>query len=425
MMPALLVAAALFLYLTRLSVPPRYVYDERYHAFTAAERLRGNSDSFRWDRKPARPDAGYTWNHPPLGVQLISTGIALWGDRAVGWRFASAIFGAAGILLTYLLARALSGERAAGEVAAGLLLLDGLYFVQARTAMLDLFGAVFMLGALLAFYRFLTAPPARTVVPVVLTGVCLGLAIANKWSAAYPALLIGLAAVARAVGYWRRYSATGDFAMRSAATAHAVWIPVALGLVPAGVYLAAYLPFFAAGNDVVDFAELQRRILAYHTGLRVEHAYASRWWEWGLALRPVWYHVAYGRGVVSNIYAQVNPLLVWAFLPAVVWVSLRWWSVRRAALVVLAIGFWGQWLPWAAVPRITYVYHFLPVVPFGAVAVAAVISSWWRASGSRPWLAAGYVTAVAATFVYFHPIYAAVPLSRPAFEQRLWLERWR
>jgi dolichyl-phosphate-mannose--protein O-mannosyl transferase len=64
-------------------------------------------------------------------------------------------------------------------------------------------------------------------------------------------------------------------------------------------------------------------------------------------------------------------------------------------------------------------------VPFGAVAVAIVLDGWWRARGFRPWLAAGYVAAVALAFIFFHPIYASVPLSRPALEQRLWLDRWR
>ncbi|MFN8592123.1 MAG: hypothetical protein U0031_11755 [Thermomicrobiales bacterium] len=44
---------------------------------------------------------------------------------------------------------------------------------------------------------------------------------------------------------------------------------------------------------------------------------------------------------------------------------MRWWGRRAAALVVLLIGFTGQWLPWALSPRGTFVYHFMPAVPLG------------------------------------------------------------
>src|SRR5262245_11460558 len=47
-LPFLLVVGALLLYLPRLEVPGRYIYDEAYHAFTAGEYLAGNPDAFLW-----------------------------------------------------------------------------------------------------------------------------------------------------------------------------------------------------------------------------------------------------------------------------------------------------------------------------------------------------------------------------------------
>jgi dolichyl-phosphate-mannose-protein mannosyltransferase len=413
--PALLMVAACLLYFPRIEVPPRYIYDEVYHAYTAAQYRAGNTDAYVWYTKPPRSGVGYTWNHPPVGLLLIETGIALWGDRPLGWRFASAVFGVLGIGLTLLLGRTLTREPGVGELAAGLLLLDGLYFVQARTAMLDMFGAVFMLGAFYGFYRYVTATPQRLRGPLLLTGAMLGLAIATKWNAVYPALLIGavalfrLARLQRRVG-WRQ---------------HLTWILLGLAVVPLAIYLAAYLPFFAAGYDLSDFVELQRQILSYHTHLAATHGYQSHWWEWPLAARPVWYHVTYGSGTVANVYAQGNPLLYWAFVPSVLWLAWRWWRGREPALIVLLIGFFGQWLPWALVPRIAFFYHFLPAVPFGAIAVSAAVFRLWQGETWKRYLAAGYVAAVALAFAFFHPIYAAVPLTPPALERRLWFESWR
>jgi dolichyl-phosphate-mannose-protein mannosyltransferase len=418
LLPILLFGGALLLYLPRLEVPGRYIYDESYHAFTAGEYLAGNPDAFLWTTPAPREGVGYTWNHPPVGLLLIAAGMAIVGDTPRGWRISSAVFGALGILVVYLLALSVARDREIAQLTAALLLVDGLYFVQSRTAMLDVFGTVFMMGALLCLHAYLRAPPERVRGPLLGTGLCLGLALATKWNAAYPAALIGLVAICRMVEHWR---GRNSGALRE----HLLWVPVALVLVPAAVYLAAYIPFFLTGHDWAQFVELQRQIFYYHTSLKATHAYSSNWWQWPLALRPVWYYVEYGPGRIANIYAQGNPLLYWAFLPAVLWLTLRWWKAGHPGLIVLLIGFFGQWLPWGLVPRAAFMYHFLPAVPFGALAAAALIVHGWRSGTRGQLVAAAYVLLVAIGFVYFYPIYAAVPLDYPAFESRMWLHSWR
>lgn len=413
--PLLCFAAALILYLPRLGVPATYVYDETYHAYTAGRYVAGDHDAYLWNTRAPRPGSSYTWNHPPAGLWLIAGGIQLWGDRAFGWRFASAVFGALGVLLAYWLALRLTGQQAAAELTAALLLLDGLWFVQSRIAMLDVFGAVFMMGALLGLYGYLIDPPPLAVRRLLLTGASLGLAIATKWNAAYPALFIGLVVLAVTL---RR----AEPGARLRALSRVVAL---LGLLPALVYLASYLPFFMAGNGIGQWIELQHQIYHYHTTLRATHTYQSRWWEWPLLLRPMWYYVSRAPGTVANIYAQGNPFLEWSFIPAVLWVARQWWRQRKPAWIVLVIGFFGQWLPWALVPRIAFIYHFLPAVPFGVMAVAIVVAQLWAGRGPAHVVAFAYVGLVAGSFVFFHPIYAAVPLTPAAFEARLWLPRWK
>ena len=48
--------------------------------------------------------------HPPLAKMLIGVGVALFGDHPFGWRFMSALFGAATILAMFLWALALFDE---------------------------------------------------------------------------------------------------------------------------------------------------------------------------------------------------------------------------------------------------------------------------------------------------------------------------
>ena len=407
LLPGILFVAAVAVLAPRLAVPDEYVFDEVYHAYTAGQYAAGNHDAYVWNTQAPLDGVGYMWNHPPAGILLMTAGIMICGDNPLGWRIASAIFGAMGIVLAYLLALAITRRRSVAVVAALLLLVDGLYVVQSRVGMLDIYGTVFMLGAFYALYGYLTSPPERARGHVLRLGLFLGLAIATKWNAAYPAFFIGLIVFGRGV------------------RAHLLWVTAGLVVLPALVYLAAYGPFFLTGHDLGQFVEIQRQIFRYHTQLHATHAYESRWWEWPLTLRPVWYYSNRSNGAVANIYANGNTLLYVTFVPAVVWLASRWTRRRDPAAIVLVIGFFGQWLPWALVPRIAFAYHFLPAVPFGCLAVAfALIELFDKGRAGRA-IAVGYAALAIGFFIYFYPIYTAVPLTPPAFEHRMWLPSWR
>jgi dolichyl-phosphate-mannose--protein O-mannosyl transferase len=415
-----LFAAGLALYLPRLAVPERYIFDEVYHAYTAGQYVAGNRDAYAWRVRAPRQGVAYMWNHPPLGVHLISLGIRWWGDRAFGWRFMSAIFGAAGLVVMFLLGRALTGSPGLGFLAAALLMTDGGYLVQARTGMLDVFGVVFMMCALLRFHRWWVEPERRTGLRLASVGLFLGLAVATKWNAAYASALIGLAAIARTIWAARRARATG-----LAGVSGLGWIALGLGVVPAAIYLLAYAPFFLAGYGWADFVELQRQIFVYHSKLSATHAYQSWWWQWPLAQRPVWYHVDRTPGHEAHIYALSNPILIWALVPAVVGVTVAWARRRHPALATMGIGFFGQWLPWALVPRISFAYHFLPAVPFGCVALAVSLSDLARGPRALRWLPWAFGVAVIAAFVFFYPVWTALPLTPAERAARLWLPGWK
>ncbi len=76
-------------------------------------------------------------------------------------------------------------------------------------------------------------------------------------------------------------------------------------------------------------------------------------------------------------------------------------------------------------PRSSFLYHFLPAVPFGCLAVAMVVAAGWRRGGVGRAVSVGYVLAVVAAFAFFYPILASLPLTPAGYEQRMWLGGWR
>jgi dolichyl-phosphate-mannose--protein O-mannosyl transferase len=250
------------------------------------------------------------------------------------------------------------------------------------------------------------------------TGLLLGLALATKWSAVALLGLVGLAVGWRAVILWRdghRAAAAG--ALRASV--------LALVLLPATVYLASWAHYVASGHEPAGLVELHRAMLAYHSGVGVTRSDASPWWAWPLGTGPVRYFASGRRLGGALVVANGNPLLTLPMVPAVAWVAIDWWGRRSRALLVLAIGFFGQWLPWALSPRGTFVYHFLPALPFGCVALAAILVGLWQGGGWRRWAAAAYLAALVAAFAFLYPIHAAVALPPDQVAPRLWLAGWR
>ena len=445
--PLLLVVVALGLYLPRIDYPEKYLFDEILFAYSAGEYADGNAAAYSWNHPcstfksdegcaEANPEARqesdrigkYQWDHPPLGKLIIGAGTLVFGNDAFGWRITSALFGAVGLVLAYRLGVTLSGRMAVGVLAAVLLMLDGLYFIYSRMGLVDIYVTVLMLAALLAFAGYLRASPDQVQWPLFVTGLMLGLGIATKWNAGYVGAFVGLVVLgrlARLIWLSRREDVAPE--VKPGIWQHVLWIPIALGAVPVTVYLLSYSQFFIEGYSVSQFVELQQEMFHVHATIRDGNPMASRWWEWPLALSNVWFGSrSFGDGRIATIYANGNPVLYWAFLPAVAWLCVRWWQVRNPALIVLVIGFFGQWLPWVFIERSTYTYHFLPAVPFGCLAVAMAIMHLFRGNtGWRRTLAVEYVVLAVLVFAFFYPIYSYYPISNEALALRMWFPSWR
>lgn len=103
---------------------------------------------------------------------------------------------------------------------------------------------------------------------------------------------------------------------------------------------------------------VQKQMWWYHTNLKAEHNYTSKWWTWPLMVRPVWFYVNYcndqskdpaclyelERWSASNLYADIytmgNPILYWSFFPLLgyffvryLW-KYRWWMSSLAPFLL-------------------------------------------------------------------------------------------
>ncbi len=426
-----------FLRFRHLSRPDYLVFDETYYVKQGASLLKwGFEKGYLYDA----PKLDQTWNsgntavwadkpdfvvHPPAGKWMIAIGEYLFGvDNPFGWRFASAVVGTLSILMIGRIARRIFRSTLLGTVAALLLAVDGLHFVQSRTGLLDgfvMFWALAAFGALIIDRDQARARLADRAAPSptpsgghsllerygpglgirwwrLAAGVFLGLCIGTKWSGLFFVAAFGLASVlwdvaARRASGSRHWLVTG--LVRDGASGAVQILPVA-----AMVYLASWTgwlqstdaynrnwavdhPASGLGLLVPDalrsLADYHRQMWNFNTTLETPHDYQAHPWSWIVAGRPTAFdyrsypegEYALGQGpcqakeCVTAITDLGNPLIWWGGAVAAMVLVALWLFGRDWRAGAILVGLVGGWLPWFLyAERTIYTFYAVAFVPY-------------------------------------------------------------
>lgn len=386
-----LVAILIFSFATRfysLGSPSAHYFDEVYHAFTAQIIFDGDPKAWEW-WNPHPEGFAYEWTHPPLAKLIMVGGLEAFGNNSFGWRAPAALFGTGVVYLVYKLARELFDSEDIALLAAFLISLDGLLLVMSRIGMNDIY---FLFFALLSIYFFLRNKN-------LLSSIAFGLSLASKWSALWVLPLLFLIFMLE---------------NRKLKLSH-FWFLI----LPAAIYLASYTPLFLTGHDFKIFKEMQQQMWWYHTGLDATHPFTSPWWSWPILKKPVWlYTSGEQNGGIANIYAMGNPAVFWGGF-ASIFVSL-FYALREKSRKVLfvVLGYLVFFAPWAAAPRIMFLYHYLPSVPFMAISLAYVLKKNSRVA--IPFMILSFVV-----FVYFYPHWTGISVPVWLDKSYYWFDTWR
>ncbi len=410
-----LALAALLLFLWRIGDPAKLNFDET-HYVPAARML------LTLEGLP-NPE------HPPLGKLLIALGMALLGDGPLGWRVPGALFGAITVFAGTMATRWLLLRGPAAWMAGLLMILSQTLFVEARTAMLDIFMAGFLM---LAFWQFVAA--ARTGFTyrrhLVLGSAFMGLSLACKWTV-IPIMAVSLPILAYL--FWRetKRSVKIDHADKAGARRPlslqeaAGWV----GPFAALVYLATFLPYLFLRHDAVSLAGIlpqQIEMLRLQRSPMAGHPYQSHWWQWVLNLRPIWFFYEPVAGVQRGVLMIGNPVICWGGLVALA-ASLRVGLRDRAWPLLVPVLLWAAPLAFFALaPKaVQFYYHYFPSSLMLCIAIGAVLDhcSARRSGRVFAWLTLGLAALV---FLEFYPIISAMPLGDPQdFNRWMWIESWR
>ncbi|NEO97518.1 MAG: phospholipid carrier-dependent glycosyltransferase [Symploca sp. SIO2E9] len=441
--------------------------------------------------------------HPPLSQYIIAIGIwigshlpfgqdtvnSLTGSVRSTWsyRWLNALTGSLIPVVVGAVAYQLSRRRSYALIAALLAVLDGLFLVESRYALNNIYIVILGLLAQLFLLMALNKPTQQRRGILALSGVFFGACAATKWNGL--GFLLGVYLVWAVVWiiHWVRkvlerldveiaqkgegergrgeefvavkplkekFSQTPLQNLRELNVFH---ILVNFAIIPILTYSLLWIPHLQM-NPTPGFWQMQQEILNYHqnigSGPEV-HPYCSRWYSWPLMLRTIaYFHHAPNHnseavslespvtgGVANAIYdvhAMGNPVLWWlstaAILLLLVLLVLRFKSSRswkvpptRATLVALylVINWLANLLPWSLVSRCLFLYHYMCASVFASLALALVVDSLVQ-SNRREYqgIAIALILLIIIAFCFWMPIYLGLPLSVEGYQWRMWLRSW-
>lgn len=408
---------SLFIRSYRVTEPGYYYFDEVYHAVTAKAYADNNSDAYNPFAPAPKEGTAYDWLHPPLAKLIQAGSIKMFGDIPIGWRLPSVIFGTAIIPATFALSFILFGP-AVAVFASTVIAFENLTFVMSRITMNDVFLTFFVLVSFVFVTLYLKLYKTKYLIA---SAVFLGLSIGSKWTGAYAILVIFITVLFAQIKN-HRLSANLLFII----------------IIPSIMYLASYGQFWVQGHTMRDFVDLHKQIWWYQNRHDLKHSYGTTplycvpeglnepktWCPWALNVRGVYFsYEEYGDNLAGYIYALGNPLIFWGGVIAVSYMVGKFIDEKNKKVLLVIVAYSIFWVPWVFSPRIMFLYHYLPAIPFLAISLGVALGDIFKSR--LKYLSVLILLIFIAAFFYFYPISSGWPIPIDDISKYMLLKSWR
>lgn len=400
----------------RIGEPNHYYFDEVYHVVTAEAYAQNNPAAYDPFAKAPKPDTAYDWLHPPLAKLIQAGSIKILGDRPIAWRLPSAIIGTLVIPATFLLAYLIFGPTVA-VFSSLVIAFENLNLVMSRITMNDIYVTFFVLASFILTVLYTKTNKNKF---LVWTAVMLGFAVSSKWTGAYAILAI--------FGYVFLYQLRRRMV--------SVWI-ISLLILPVIIYLASYSQFWLQGHSIRQFVDLHKQIWWYQNRADLEHGYGTTplfcvpkglngpktWCPWILDARGVYFSYEQYGEKAGYIYSLGNPVIFWLGIITVSYLAGKYLEERKRADALILLGYFVFWVPWIFSPRIMFLYHYLPSLPFLAASAGVFLASIYKTKFKL--VSILILLVVIAVFIYLFPISTGLPIKPESIDKFMWLSTWR
>ncbi|HLP92271.1 MAG TPA: phospholipid carrier-dependent glycosyltransferase [Nostocaceae cyanobacterium] len=318
--------------------------------------------------------------HPPLSQYIIGIGIWLashipWGQDTVNglagstltpwsYRWVNALTGSLIPLVVILLTYQLSYRRSFALLAGFFTACDGLFLVESRYALNNIYIVIFGLLGQWLLLLALAKPKPKRWLWLILSGVSFGASAGTKWNGLWFLMgVYGLWCVAWIIRYLQSFDLSSRFSLfpylrplipivdhpqdytysttplKNITQINLLELFGYLGIIPAMVYNLIWIPHLQLDRRF-NFVSVHEQILGFHLRLGGNspdiHPYCAAWYKWPLLTRPMAYYyqttlsfndplpvfgppLPSGTGkIIYDVHALGNPFLWWFGLAALI-----------------------------------------------------------------------------------------------------------
>jgi len=349
---------------------------------------------------------------PPLSMLLSGASLFLFNSTPVGWSFLGVLFGLVMLKGFYILLKSMFGKIPVAVFGTLLFGFDLTRFVQTHTAAIDAYAVAFSVFSYIFIYRYVSregdAPFRKSVVPLALSGVFFGLAIASGPTAIYGGIGLVAVCVIRLFIVWRHRmeDKLPGFGWHLVKTL--ICAVLFLGVVPVIIYVLSYISSERMAINSLWDPGLYSRVWDHYTAVTAQNAALNKW----------------------SLVTFGNPVVWWGGFLAIIAMAVRAITRRDGNALFILAGFLAQLLGWVIFSQTAFIDHYFQSSVFFALALAAVINAMLergvaKTQGQKKWrpLQAVYaiIAGAGATFVIFYP--AMIGLALPEWYFRYFL-RW-
>jgi dolichyl-phosphate-mannose-protein mannosyltransferase len=348
--------------------------------------------------------------HPPLGKLIIAVGIIAFGNNPFGWRVMSALAGLAILAVMYGFTLDLTKNRTTALLALFLAAIEPMLLVESRVGLINIYLGLFSILGLWLFWRWYEKGHLANLIFALLA---FGAAVAVKW--------IGLGAFGAALLFWLVMC----WQKKQIYPRIKILAGLLLLLIPL-VYLTSFIPDILRGQDIVWWHQSSWN---YHAHLNATHPYGSAAWTWPLMLRPIWLYYdsptpsqVIGIIEIGNIFTWIGGLAAVVFL--VYQTTMKQAKQMYDRNFFLILTYLALYLPWFAIGRVKFIYHYFIPMLILLIMLAIVLSEKVLNNKDYKWY--GYIFLGLATlfFIYFLPLLMGLPISEPFYRHHMWLQSW-
>jgi dolichyl-phosphate-mannose-protein mannosyltransferase len=392
--------------------------------------------------------------HPPLGSYILTLGIYLydilpWTETInfsltqvqdldpLSYRWVVAVSGTALIYVGYKLALELFEHKRFGLLVALFFMLDGSLLVESRLGLINVF---FSLFGFMAILFFLKGNKNKNIGHFMISGFMLGAAFSVKWNG----LGFWLAILCFSFLFFIFYKL--DLRFSSEYERRSLMKSLFLFISPFFIYLIIWVPELIHNEN--SLIEKHSQMIRYHFDASDQkaHPYSSPWYTWPLMIRPIGYFFnsqtlmgSDGKNIeiFTGIHLFPNPALsLFSFL-AVIILTVKWAkSIAKSiglkkvsedtyVISVILTGFYANFVPWAAVSRSTFIYHYQPSACFSFMALAFLLYKLTKAKKAEN-MVIYYVTLILISIsaIYWLPLQLGLEITSESFYSRMWFNSW-